>query len=389
MSTFKTYITENLHKMEHLTHLTHPEDQMIESGKQGFHHAIGALQAVHDKLQGKFNTTKVTEKYDGSPSLVFGHNPQNGKFFVATKSAFNKNPKVNYTVADIEKNHGHAPGLVHKLKIALEHLKKVAPKTGVYQGDVLHSHDDVHEHDGHYHFTPNTIMYSVPKKSEEGKKIEHSKLGIVIHSKYHGPSLEHMHVGFDPDLHNFKEHKDIHLVNPHVDIGVHGAKQSTAAEHHLKRAEKDMAAAHPETLDIIGHHKNLLSTYINKTVKEKTTPTTAGYRKHIMELGQKATEKVSTAKAKQRHHDAAMGHLKYAEEHHGAFDSLFKIHHHIQKAKDALVSSLHTGSKFSHSINGKETSPEGYVAVHEGHPVKLVNRSEFSHHNFLKHAVNT
>jgi hypothetical protein len=81
-------------------------------------------------------------KYDGSPSIVFGHHPKTGKFFVASKSAFNKNPKINYTHKDIEKHHGHAPGLVSKLKTALTHLPKVAPKHGVYQGDVMHTRED-------------------------------------------------------------------------------------------------------------------------------------------------------------------------------------------------------------------------------------------------------
>ncbi len=66
--------------------------------------------------------------------VAVGTNPENGRFFVATKSAFNKNPKINYTHEDIEKNHGHAPGLVEKLKAALTHLPKSTPKKGVFQG---------------------------------------------------------------------------------------------------------------------------------------------------------------------------------------------------------------------------------------------------------------
>jgi hypothetical protein len=54
-------------------------------------------------------------KYDGSPSIVFGHHPKNGKFFVATKSAFNKNPKINHTEKDIERNHGQPNFIVMKL----------------------------------------------------------------------------------------------------------------------------------------------------------------------------------------------------------------------------------------------------------------------------------
>ena len=81
----------------------------------------------------------VTTKYDGSPSIVFGTHPETGRFFVASKSAFNKDPKINYTPEDIERNHGHAPGLVEKLKGALEHLPKIMPRNGgVYQGDLMY-----------------------------------------------------------------------------------------------------------------------------------------------------------------------------------------------------------------------------------------------------------
>ncbi len=314
-----------------------------------------------------------------SPSIVFGTDPKTRKFFVATKSAFNKDPKINYTDEDIEKNHGHAPGLVDKLKQALHHLPKVTPKAGVYQGDLMYSKDDVHEHGGEYHFTPNTIMYSTPKNSLEGKKIKDAKLGIVVHSKYHGPSLDKMNVGFEPDLTSFKDHKDVHVISPEVEPPK--ANASTTFEHHIKRAEKEFNEAPTDTLDVTSHHTPHLKTYINKTVREKTTPTTAGFRRHLMEIGEKNAVKVSTAKAKQRHINEMMGNLKYVEDHAKHYDALLKIHHHIQAAKNELVKSLSKNSKYEHSVDGKPVKPEGFVAVKSGHPIKLVDRSEFSFHN--------
>jgi Family of unknown function (DUF6267) len=373
---------EAIPKAQHLTHLEHPEDLMLDHGKQGYKHAVDALKDVNEKLTGGFNGTRITEKYDGSPSIVFGHDPKTKKFFVATKSAFNKDPKINYTDADIDKNHGHAPGLVAKLKEALLHLPKVAPKAGVFQGDLMHTRDDVHEHAGEYNFTPNTIMYSTPKNSPEGKKIKDSKIGIVVHSKYHGPSLDKMSVGFEPDLGSFKEHKDVHLISPEVEPPK--SNSSTTFEHHIKRAEKEFNDAPADTLDVTKHHAAHIKTFINKSVREKSTPTTAGFRRHIMEIGEKNAAKVSTAKAKQKHMDDMLGHLKHIEEHKDHYDSLFKIHHHIQAAKNELVKSLSKTSKYEHSVDGKPVKPEGYVAVKDGHPIKLVDRSEFSFHNLTK-----
>ena len=128
-------------------------------------------------------------KYDGSPAIVFGHHPETGKFFVASKSAFNKNPKINYTHEDIKKNHGHAPGLMDKLHASLLHLKKIAPKTGVYQGDLMYTHDDLHHHkNGKVSFTPNTITYT--GQGPEAQKIKDSKIGVVVHTQYHGKTAD-------------------------------------------------------------------------------------------------------------------------------------------------------------------------------------------------------
>jgi hypothetical protein len=132
MLTFSEYriLSEAATDTKKLTHLDHVEDHAHNSGDEGL------------------------TKYDGAPSIVWGHHPENGKFFVGSKSVFNKNPKINHTHEDIERNHGHAPGLAQKLHGALKHLKKVTPKGKVYQGDLMHSgvksksnpHGDVEEH---------------------------------------------------------------------------------------------------------------------------------------------------------------------------------------------------------------------------------------------------
>jgi hypothetical protein len=227
-------------------------------------------------------------------------------------------------------------------------------------------------------------MYSTKTSSPEGKKIKDSKIGVVVHSKYHGPSLDKMHVGFDPDLQNFREHKDVHLINPEVAEGKHGGENATRFEHHIMRATKEHEKAHPDTFDATKPHAANLHTYINKMVKEGSTPTTAGYRAHLMGIGEKKVASVSTAKAKQAHHDAMMANMHYVEEHGKKFDSLFKMHHHIQKAKDALIDSLNTAGHYTHSVDGKPVKGEGFVAIKNGHPIKLVDRAEFSRANMLK-----
>jgi hypothetical protein len=146
MKSFVYYLKEETEGAK-LKHIHHAEDRPLMHGAEGFEHAHAALMQAHEHMKAKAKSSNLSMKYDGSPSIVFGHHPETGKFFVASKSAFNKNPKINHTEADVDKNHGHAPGLASKLKVALKNLPKVTPKKGVYQGDLMHSSEDLHHHD--------------------------------------------------------------------------------------------------------------------------------------------------------------------------------------------------------------------------------------------------
>jgi len=215
MKQFSHFLAEQAGKK--LKHLDHPEDNAMFS-HEGFTHAFHALHDVHNALKGKKHTSTISAKLDGAPSMVAGHHPETGKYFVASKSAFNKNPKINYTHEDIDKNHKDSPGLAHKLHQALDHMHKVLPKKGVYQMEFMHSHDDRQHTDSHVKFKPNTITYSLPKHSEEGKKADKSKIGVAVHTKYEGNSIENMHATPDVDHHKFKQHKDVHLISPEVKL---------------------------------------------------------------------------------------------------------------------------------------------------------------------------
>ena len=86
------------------THLEHLEDDIINNGYAGGQNAIAFLEALNGMLSGNSSSrVNVSVKWDGAPAIVCGPSPENGKFFVGTKSVFNKNPKVNYNIADIRK----------------------------------------------------------------------------------------------------------------------------------------------------------------------------------------------------------------------------------------------------------------------------------------------
>ena len=378
-----------------LKHIHHAEDRPLMHGHAGFEHAHEALMKAHAHMTAGHKSSNLTMKYDGSPSIVFGHHPKNGKFFVATKSAFNKNPKINHTDKDIDKNHGHAPGLAKTLKHALKHLPKVTPKTGVYQGDLMHHTDIKHLSESLYEnylteakvsFTPNTITYTAHGK--EAEKIKKSKVGVVVHHKY---SDDMKHASPHVDHENFKEHPDVHIHGAEHDTSKvkHSAHNEAGFQKHMKAAKeihdthghKMYDAIHPKHSGESGH----LSTYINKTVRHDEVPSVKGFKEHLHDVHEKQAAKVKTEKAKAEKTGEGKSQIAHVEKNKSHYGNLFAMHHHLAQAKNHLVNSLETHEgHYQHHIEGKKSKPEGFVVHHANEPTKLVNRPEFAKQNLLK-----
>jgi hypothetical protein len=95
---------------------------------------------------------EVSLKIDGSPAIVWGTNPATGKFFVGTKSVFNKvKLKINHSHDEIEKNHsGKVADILHA---CFDYLPRV---DSIIQGDFIGFGDTDT-------FQPNTISYQFPE----------------------------------------------------------------------------------------------------------------------------------------------------------------------------------------------------------------------------------
>jgi hypothetical protein len=367
-----------------LKHLEHVEDHVIHGGSEGFAHAFQTLNGVHDQLRGVKNNTKITMKYDGSPSVVFGTHPETGKFFVGSKSVFNKNPKLNYTPEDIEKNHGHAPGLVSKLKAALEHLPKVHDGKGVYQADIMHAGDVKHE--GHrVSYKTNTITYHHPADSEHAQKAVNSKIGVAIHTAYEGKKFEDMKVkqGHVPEL---NDHEDVHQLPIHHDLSKVSYTQADQSEYkkHLDNAVSEYKKMPKEGHAEVAKHDTPIKTYLNATVRDGSTPSHEEFAKHYSTTMKKKVAGVKTEAAKARHtktHDDTMSHVKANKAH---IEGAIAMQQHLQKAKGVLTNALNTNNTIGHEIAGAPTNPEGYVVHHNDKPSKFVHRHEFSAANFAR-----
>ena len=191
MFSFKGFQTQDKN-----THLEHLEDDIINRGAKGGENAINFLKSVRNMLAGSAGGVNMTVKWDGAPAIVCGINPENGKFFVGTKSVFNKTPKINYTTSDIRRNHGGE--VAKKLQVCLANLSRLNMR-GILQGDLLFTDDlKLINIDGEkmISFTPNTITYAVPVDSDIGKRIAKARMGIVFHTSYSGKTMDSLSASF-------------------------------------------------------------------------------------------------------------------------------------------------------------------------------------------------
>ena len=384
---FKNFLTEQASEEDKLKHLEHVEDHVIHAGKEGFGHAFHTLNDVHNGLQGKGSgQTQTTIKYDGSPAVVFGKHPENGQFFVASKSAFNKNPKINHTHEDIDANHGHAPGLVKKLKGALDHAHKIEPD-GIYQADIMHTEGDVQKKGNRVEFTPNTITYHAPHDSDHGKAAASSKLGLAVHTKYEGKTiagLKAVHGAVDHS--NFKKHKDVHMMDANHDTSTHrySMEDRKQVDHHLQQAVGHFKNTPDEHHETVQKHAVAKKTYINHTIRTGEQYSHEGFVAHASAKHQKKIDGVKTDAAKAKHQtamDNTIGHINKNKEH---FEGPMNMHKHLQAAKNIITKTMSQKSQWGHEIAGAPSKPEGFVAIRNGRPSKFVDRSEFSAANFNK-----
>lgn len=388
MKSFRHYIVEQTEEgaSRQIKHLTHVEDRPLQTGESGFKHAHESLLAAADHIQKGKKTSELTTKYDGSPAIVYGYHPKNKKFFVASKSAFNKNPKINYTPQDIESNHGHAPGLVEKLKSALQHLPKVAPKEGVYQGDMLFTHDDKKRKGLGVSFNPNPSGITYTAHGDEANKVKKAQIGVVTHLSYHGDE-KNLNASHEVNHEKFGKHSDVYSVDPRMDTSkVHFGPKDQKEFHKNLQAAKDIHDIHGNEMydKTTLHHGvgNALETYMNHTVRTGEEPNHENFKNWLEEKRNKEIDKLKTEKNKKTKQEALSTELGVIDRQRKHYNNLFKMHSHLQKAKNVLINVMNQHQQFQHQHGGEDANPEGYVFHHKNDANKFVNRAEFSRRNF-------
>ena len=382
-------------------HLEHLEDEVLNGGVNGTRSAINFLQSLRDMLAGSSKSrVDVSVKWDGAPAIFVGINPENDKFFVGSKSVFAKNAKLNYSVGDISTN--HAGGLADKLKVAFEVLSPLS-WNGIFQGDMMFTNNDLKketiEDKPYVTFQPNTILYAVPYKSADS--ILSAKMGVVWHTSYSGKTMEDMTAKFGVKLSQIPKTKEAWMMDAtYRDVSgtaTFNKKDTITITKILSNAGKMFQSLKPAVLSRIVEDepiRTLIKTFNNTKVKsgekiKNTRQHTRGVIAFAYDKLKKDVEKVKreqTKKAKQQVMDEKM---QFFRSNSSQLVKIFDMQNLLVDAKEMIIRKLE-GAKgltqtFIKTNKGfKVTAPEGFVAVDRlaGTAVKLVDRMEFSMHNF-------
>ena len=392
MNRFAQYISEAKN-----VHMEHIEDSIFNEGSEGVNSAIAFRSSVTEMLSGNSKSgINVTVKWDGAPAVFAGINPENGKFFVATKSIFNVNPKLNYTKADIRKN--HSGGLAAKLEVALSVLPKLGI-VGILQGDVMFTKEDVQTQtiDGEsmYTFQPNTILYAVPVNSDLGKQIKNAKLGIVFHTKYSGKTIKELSASFDPKVNRLAKTKDVWFSDADF-RDTSGSATLTKAEYakitELIRTAGSAGKRISRFVDELASKSEIISElkiYGNSLVRQGVSRGSAeGFITYYNSKMQTAIDSLKTDRAKERKESIKKSILGYLTKNSKKLDSVFALHFALASIKIHLVRKLEAvkqiGTFIKTDSGFRVTAPEGFVAVDRmsNKALKLVDRMEFSQQNF-------
>jgi len=369
-------------------------------GVEGTRQAIEFLRDVRNALTSNSKSkVNITVKWDGAPAIFAGTDPSDGKFFVAKKGIFNKNPKVYKSESEIDVG----GELGEKFKIAFRNFKDLGIK-GVIQGDLMFTNDIKTENiDGKSYLTfqPNTIVYAVEKDSELGKMINKAEIGIVWHTSYTGNSFEDMKASFGKSIvPKLKKSPKVWMDDAtYRDVSgtaTFTTKESQQVTKLLSSAGTKFKRIGARIINDISNNEEFskLFTTFNNTYVRAGTPF-PNPNKHLREFLKymdqrlkKDLDKVKTQAAKQRVKQKNMKLQSFAVSRTAALTGLLSLMNDVVDAKRMIIDKLNQANRmpmFLRTVNGfKITDQEGFVAIDKlkGGAVKLVNRLEFSKANF-------
>tara|TARA_B100001250_G_scaffold414282_1_gene451699 strand:- start:1501 stop:2727 length:1227 start_codon:yes stop_codon:yes gene_type:complete len=382
------------------THMTHIEDKVIYGGVNGTRQAILALRSLRDTLGGN-HAGSLSLKWDGAPAVFCGTDPRDGRFFVAKKGIFNKNPKVYKTDKDIDAD--TSGDLATKLKLSLKHFSSLGIK-GVIQGDFLFGPGDLKKSKikgkQYITFHPNTLIYAIPANTEMAKQVRSAKIGVVWHTTYTGDSFETMKASYGVKVSQLKQSKtvwqqdamlrdmtkftmtkkDTELVNGYLSqsgkifnqisgTALRQLEANTQLAQHIETFNNTFVRKGEVVMDTNRHVSNLIN-WIKK--------------RYNAEISKRTTEKGKAGQ--QRKLDELLNF--FSPQNKKSLKLIFDLQKLIILVKLKLINilnKLNSAQTFVKTRKGYRTAgQEGYVAIDKlgGDAVKIVDRMEFSYNNF-------
>ena len=387
--------------IKQLKHLEHLEDEMLNYGVDGCNAAVSFLQELRKMLGHQENTGFMQTKWDGAPSVVCGVNPENGMFFVGTKSVFNKTePKILYSEAEIDML--YSGDLAEKLKYSLRYFSELGIE-GVVQGDLLFTSDlrtETINGERLHTFRPNTITYGIPVDHPIGRAASTAKIGVVFHTHYTGDELASMQARAGAKVEGSRDALVVKNDTPMDRVGFSRAEM-TKFDNSVKKIERmcmicgdfldELVDAQGKTGDAKFHISSFLKPFFNDEIKNarsvgnvsKSLENLANFyhAKTSKELAKIKTEKNLIAKR-----NLVYKSENYLMENENKFKAMLALYKELQIVKQMVIDKLDHLEEFRTFVQTdkgyKVTTPEGYVLHKDGSMIKFVNRLEFAYNNF-------
>ncbi len=413
----KNLLDAELKEEDKNTHLDHAEELVFIQGTEGIKRVVGTFTKLLNTLDGDGGGDAITTKWDGSPAVFAGTDPEDGKFFVGTKGVFAQKAKLNKSPEDIETNHPDTTkndepvskaGLRSKLNTSLEHLKDLGIE-GVLQGDLLFTKGDLKqvtiEGKPHLAFKPNTITYVVPADSKTAKEMQAADIGIVFHTSYSGNSMDEMKATFGFDASKLRPSKNVWFTDARIkDVSgqVQLSKENSAK---IRSAIKELSSMSVDANTFKALNQKIGGIELVNAIKaHANAPIRSGQaleqdadkfaQEFLVALEQKFDDAVAKLKtgpegkagqaklaAKSQVSDIINNNKKQIADMYKAYLKTEAVKMMFQKK----MKNIKAIDSFIEQPDGslKVTDPEGFVIVdHIGRAMKIVDRLEFSAANF-------
>ena len=413
----KNLLDAELKEEDKNTHLDHAEELVFMQGTEGIKRVVGTFTKLLNTLDGDGGGDAITTKWDGSPAVFAGTDPEDGKFFVGTKGVFAQKAKLNKSPEDIETNHPDTTkndepvskaGLRSKLNTSLEHLKDLGIE-GVLQGDLLFTKGDLKqvtiEGKPHLAFKPNTITYVVPADSKTAKEMQAADIGIVFHTSYSGNSMDEMKATFGFDASKLRPSKNVWFTDARIkDVSgqVQLSKENSAK---IRSAIKELSSMSVDANTFKALNQKIGGIELVNAIKaHANAPIRSGQaleqdadkfaQEFLVALEQKFDDAVAKLKtgpegkagqaklaAKSQVSDIINNNKKQIADMYKAYLKTEAVKMMFQKK----MKNIKAIDSFIEQPDGslKVTDPEGFVIVdHIGRAMKIVDRLEFSAANF-------